>query len=202
MLTDLHCPHCRTTHALQAVPALHATGTSTAVTTGDYHGVGFTPYGVVPVVATATRTSTHSTALASALNPGPGTRPIEGLLVWGTLALLLPLIMMLPVSAMFSEVPELVDLGQAMVVGIPALIASSVPTIACYWVALARARQNQRIRRGRPLAHAVWAAGLYCHRCGCCFWPEPTAPGVPVREPLTPAAFTHHVWRAGRYLPH
>ncbi|RBO85341.1 hypothetical protein [Nocardia puris] len=164
MLTDLHCPHCRTTHALQAIPALYAAGTGTEVTTGDYHGVGFTPYGAVPVVATATRTSTHSTALASALNPGPGTRPIEGLLLWGTLALLLPLIMLLPVSAMLNDATEREDLAQAMVVGFPTLIAFSVPTIACYWIALARARQNQRIRRGRPLAHAVWAAGLYCRR--------------------------------------
>ncbi|TQM32664.1 hypothetical protein [Nocardia bhagyanarayanae] len=199
MLTDLHCPHCGMDDQVQAVPALYAAGTYFAHGTGDYNGLGFTSYGPVAVFGTATITRIHATTLARSLPPEPVPQPTTGYLTWGTAALLLPILVSLPLLASLSDVPENMSRSQVLFAIVCTVAILSIPSVACFATAGVRMRQRHRITRGRRAAHALWSAGVYCHRCGYCFWPTAVATGIPIRQPVSTADFTRLVWDAGRY---
>ncbi|MBF6324792.1 hypothetical protein IU451_19970 [Nocardia cyriacigeorgica] len=196
---DLTCPSCNQLDLVQSVPAIQAGGTSTTFGTAVYSGTGFTPMGMVPAIGTATVESTHTSALAQDLARAPQTRSSMVLSLAG-------LVMVAP--ALIAVVGFVASAGggardfsaSTAVIGSVFLLMLGTPGWICLWIAASRSRRNRQILRGRRRAYPVWQAGIYCHRCGLVFWPFSPAPGIPVRQPITPANFRWYVWSAGGYL--
>lgn len=197
--TDFSCPHCGLYDQVQAVPAVRASGVSTVYGTNSYSGTGFTASGLVPVIGSAATEQTRVSNLARELSPEPVLRG-SGKSVWIGLMLLVP-----AVSSVLVALAAIYEPGRTS--SIPSLIATSTvltlalatPSLLLFTTAARRARLAGRVARGRPAAYRLWNAGKYCHRCGCCFWPNMLGRTAPARHPLSPSQFRWIVWSAGGY---
>lgn len=198
METDITCPHCSSLELVQSVPALHADGVSTSYSSSTYTGVGVTNHGLVPVIGTCDTERSHTSALVRALPLGPREQPLGRLLRWG-LVLSIPALLVLIISS--AHIITL-DGTQAWATAFAAVVLVGLfflpGSIPLAFAAL-RARDNAKIRRGRPAAWAVWSSAWYCHRCGLTYWPISPSPAVPARQGFAPPQFQWFVWNAGRY---
>ncbi|WP_109527443.1 hypothetical protein [Nocardia aurea] len=194
---DITCPQCHRLDLVQSVPALCADGLSTSYGSGLYSGVGVSAGGLVPVVGTATMQRAHTSALARVFDRGPAQVRTGRLTFFGVLLLILPLISLGSIFEFLRpENPhDIVTFIGTMAVP----FTVGIPAAALLLGARSRRRLNARIAAGRPRAHAVWAAGFYCHRCGLASWPYSPAPGVPARQPVTPQQFRWLVWEAAGF---
>ncbi|WP_169813521.1 hypothetical protein [Nocardia vaccinii] len=86
-----------------------------------------------------------------------------------------------------------------IVLGICYVVALGSPALIAFGFVRNRVRRNSLISRGRPAAYALWSAGMYCHRCGFCYWPTTSDPRIPARQPLSTDQFRWAVWNAGGY---
>lgn len=199
MDTDISCPHCSTLDLVQSVPALHADGVSTSHSSNNYNAVGLTSHGFVPVIGTSETERTHTSAAVRSLPLGPPEQPIARLVRWGLLLSIPALIWLAPATggAFASETGGFWSGLLFVVLFIGSL---SAPAGILLILAALRARDNARIRRGRPAAWAVWSSAWYCHRCGLAYWPVSPTPEVPARRGFLPQQFQWFVWNAGRYV--
>ncbi len=200
MSVDISCPSCGYDDCVQSVPAIRASGTSTVYGT-DYHsGVGVSSSGLMPVMGSSLVERTQSTFLAQSLAPEPAFRGAGRLTALAfVLAVPAGVNLLIAVVVLLRPHPDISPAG--IVVGMfgPALFLA-LPSLLILWFAFRRLRRSARIRRGAPAAYAVWRTGVYCHRCGTCFWPFAPAAGVPVRRPVPPGGFQGIVWNAGGYF--
>ncbi|MEU1527098.1 hypothetical protein ABZ413_33410 [Nocardia rhamnosiphila] len=199
MDTDISCPHCSTLDLVQSVPALHADGVSTSHSSNNYNAVGLTSHGFVPVIGTSETERTHTSAAVRSLPLGPPEQPIARLVRWGLLLSIPALLALITAGVYISSLSG----SQAWSTAIAAVILvgfffvpGSIPLV----LAALRARDNTRIRRGRPAAWMVWSSAWYCHRCGLAYWPVSPTPAVPARRGFLPQQFQWFVWNAGRYV--
>lgn len=200
MNNDITCPACGYDDSVQSVPAIRASGTSTVYDTGYFGGVGVSSAGLVPVIGSSSAQRTHTTQLARALAPEPEFRGAGRLTVIGLITAL-PAAIYLLLGGIRLIVPHPEASTASIVVGSLILAAFlGSPSLLILWFAFRRAYRTSRIRRGAPRAYAVWQAGIFCHRCGICFWSFPPAPGIPVRHPVLPGNFQRIVWNAGNYV--
>lgn len=200
MSVDISCPSCGYDDCVQSVPAIRASGTSTVYGADYYSGVGVSSLGLVPVMGSSLVERTQSSYLAQSLAPEPGFRG-AGRLTTLAVVLSLPAVGYFAAGAVLISRPQ-PDVSAASIVmgtfGFALFLA--LPSLLILWFAFRRLRRSARIRRGAPAAYAVWRAGVYCHRCGMCFWPFAPAAGIPVRHPVPPGGFQGIVWNAGGYL--
>ncbi|MBF6094927.1 hypothetical protein [Nocardia cyriacigeorgica] len=197
---DLSCPHCRQIDLVQSVPAVYANGVSSSSGTGTYSGVGVASTGLVPVIGTATIDRTDMTMLARSLAPEPMSESATRLTIVGLL-LLIPAVSMAIPMAILTAMGDPVMVLATWVVGLLFFIGpAAAPGVVTLGVARGRARSNKRIVRGRSKAHAVWQAGVYCHRCGLVFWPFSPDADIPSRQPFRPEQFRSLVWKAGGFV--
>ena len=200
MSVDISCPSCGYDDCVQSVPAIRASGTSTVYGTDYYSGVGVSSSGLVPVMGSSLVERTQSSYLAESLAPEPGFRGAGRLTV---LALVLGVPagvnLLIAVVVLLRPHPDIST--AAIVVGMFGFaLFLALPSLLILWFAFRRLRRSARIRRGASAAYAVWRAGMYCHRCGMCFWPFAPAAGIPVRHPVPPGGFQGIVWNVGGYL--
>lgn len=200
MIIDTLCPSCRHADCVQSVPAVCASGTSTVYDHGYFTGVGAGPPGIVSVMGSSLVERTESSLLAQALAPEPEFRS-AGRLTAIALVMAIPsaISLLMGATAFLFPHPEISTASVATASLVLALLLGA-PALLVLWFAFRRLRRSRRIRLGRPAAYAVWRAGVYCHRCGTCFWPCPTAPDVPVGQPVPPGAFQWIVWNTGGYV--
>lgn len=200
MRFDISCPSCGYDDCVQSVPAIRASGTSTVYGTDYYSGVGVSSSGLVPVMGSSLVERTQSSYLADSLAPEPIFRG-AGRLAALSLVLGVPAGAYLLIAVVVLLRPH-PDISTAAIVfgmfGFALFLA--LPSLLILWFAWRRLRRSARIRRGAPAAYAVWRAGVYCHRCGMCFWPFAPAAGIPVRHPVPPGGFQGIVWNVGGYL--
>jgi hypothetical protein len=195
MDTDITCPHCHSLDLVQSVPALHADGVSTSFSSANHTGVGISTHGFVPVIGTSDIERTNTSALVRALPLGPREQPLGTLIKWGLLLLIPALLFIAPTVATVADHP----LWKAAISASLSLGCIAAPAGIVLLFAALRARDNAKIRRGRPAAWAVWSSAWYCHRCGLAYWPVSPAPAIPARQGFAPGQFQWFVWSAGRY---
>ncbi|WP_459962248.1 hypothetical protein [Nocardia sp. IFM 10818] len=194
------CPNCGRIDAVQSMHAIAATGVSTVQGSSTYLGVGIGPSGsVVPVLGSASSSSSQTTALAAATRPAPPASSVTGPAACGILLLIAALIMFAitraAASLNTSSEQSAPPIGFWLVLTLP----FALPSLMAFLLLARRSRDNARIARGLPTASALWAAALYCHRCGLCYWPFPMDGGVAARQPISPYEFQQIVWNAGGY---
>lgn len=200
MSVDISCPSCGYDDCVQSVPAIRSSGTSTVYGTDYYSGVGVSSAGLVPVVGSSLVERTQSSYLAQSLAPEPAFRGAGRLTVFG-LVLVVPAAVCVAASfAALAEPHPDVSSAWLLTVSLGFALFLALPSLLMWWCAVRRLRRSSRIRRGAPAAYAVWRAGVYCHRCGVCFWPFAAAPGLPIRHPVLPGSFQWIVWNAGGYV--
>ncbi|WP_063129839.1 hypothetical protein [Nocardia fusca] len=195
MDTDITCPHCHSLDLVQSVPALHADGVSTSFSSANHTGVGISTHGFVPVIGTSDIERTNTSALVRALPLGPREQPLGTLIKWGLLLLIPALLFIAPTVATVADHP----LWKAVISASLSLGCIAAPAGIVLLFAALRARDNAKIRRGRPAAWAVWSSAWYCHRCGLAYWPVSPAPSIPARQGFAPGQFQWFVWSAGHY---
>ncbi|WP_143860495.1 hypothetical protein [Nocardia cerradoensis] len=168
--------------------------------TDYYSGVGMSTSGLVPVIGSSLTERTQSSYLAQSLAPEPAFRGAGRLTVFG-LVLVVPAAVCVAASfaALAAPHPD-VSSGWLLAVSLGFALFLALPSLSMWGFAVRRLRRSSRIRRGAPAAYSVWRAGVYCHRCGMCFWPFAPAAGIPVRHPMPPGGFQGIVWNAGGYL--
>jgi hypothetical protein len=198
MDTDITCPHCHGLDLVQSVPALHADGVSTTYSSANHTGVGITTRGFVPVIGTSDIERTQTSALVQALPLAPREQPLGRLVGWGSL-LSIPAVLTLIVAGAYIRTLSGSEAWSTAVAAIVMVGLFSLPGSIPLLFAALRARDNAKIRRGRPAAWAVWSSAWYCHRCGLAFWPVSPSPAIPARQGFAPGQFQWFVWRAGRY---
>ncbi|MBF6399503.1 hypothetical protein IU438_27410 [Nocardia cyriacigeorgica] len=197
---DLSCPHCHQIDLVQSVPAVYTDGISSSFGTGTYSGVGVASTGLVPVIGTASIDRTHVTMLARSLAPEPALEPATRLTIVGLLLLIPAFSTAIPMAVLTAMGDPLMSLA-TWVVGLLFFIGpAAAPGVVTIGVAVGRARSNKRVVRGRSKAHAVWQAGVYCHRCGLVFWPFSPAADIPQRQPFRPEQFRSLVWNVGGFV--
>ncbi|MBF6276001.1 hypothetical protein [Nocardia nova] len=185
---------------MQSVPAIRASGTSTVYGTGYYSGVGVSSSGLMPVMGSSLVERTQSSYLAQSLAPEPDFRG-AGRLTTLALALSLPAVGYFAAGGVLISRPHPgVSAASILIGAFGFALFLALPSLLILWFAFRRLRRSARIRRGAPAAYAVWRAGVYCHRCGMCFWPFAPAAGIPVRHPVPPGGFQGIVWNVGGYL--
>ncbi len=201
MSVDISCPSCGYDDCVQSVPAIRASGTATVYGTGYYTGVGVGSGGLLPVAGSSTFEQTSSTELASSLAAEPSFRGAGRLTFWAlVLALPAVAVAVIAVGGVVAEPPRDMSILSLIIVSSVVVLFLAAPSLWMLWSAFQRIRRSARIRRGAPAAYAVWRAGVYCHRCGVCFWPFAPAEGIPVRHPVFPGTFQWIVWNAGGYV--
>ncbi|MGA4790802.1 hypothetical protein [Nocardia sp. AB354] len=200
MGVDLSCPSCGYDDRVQSIAAIRASGTSTVYGTDYYSGVGVSSSGLVPVMGSSLAERTQSSYLAESLAPEPGFRG-AGRLTALALVLGLPagVYLLIAVVVLLGPHPD-ISTAAIMVGMFGFALFLALPSLLILWFAFRSLRRSARIRGGAPTAYAVWRAGVYCHRCGMCFWPFAPAAGVPVRHLVPPGGFQGIVWNAGGYL--
>ncbi len=200
MSVDISCPSCGYDDCVQSVHAIRASETSTVHGT-DYHsGVGVSSSGLVPVIGSSLVERTQSSYLAQSLAPEPGFRG-AGRLTTLAVVLSLPAVVYFAAAGVLISRPHPdVSTASILIGAFGFALFLALPSLLILWFAFRRLRRSARIRRGAPAAYAVWRAGVYCHRCGMCFWPFAPAAGIPVRHPVSPGGFQGIVWNAGGYL--
>ncbi len=200
MSVDISCPSCGYDDCVQSVPAIRASGTSTVYDTDYYSGVGVSSSGLVPVMGSSLVERTQSSYLAQSLAPEPGFRG-AGRLTTLAVVLSLPAVVYFAAAGVLISRPHPdVSTASILIGAFGFALFLALPSLLILWFAFRRLRRSARIRRGAPAAYAVWRAGVYCHRCGMCFWPFAPAAGIPVRHPVSPGGFQGIVWNAGGYL--
>ncbi|WP_157186695.1 hypothetical protein [Nocardia jiangxiensis] len=156
------------------------------------------------MIGTAVTERTQTTQLAAATRYTPPlvstARPMAlGLLM--TVPALVVLITM--VSYLFAhpgvDHPAIIDTITSVVFGSAFVLAVASPAVIAFGLVRSRVRRNSLICQGRPAAYALWSAGMYCHRCGFCYWPTTSDPRIPARQPLSTSQFRWAVWNAGGY---
>ncbi|WP_225732221.1 MULTISPECIES: hypothetical protein [unclassified Nocardia] len=183
------------------MPAIAATGLSTAYGSGIHAGVGIGPSGgVIPVIGAVNSITANTTALAAATSPTPPHRSLTAPAVTGALLLIPALIMgaFIAVAASLNTS----DGHRAPIVFWLMLCVFTmgpfvVPALIAFVVMARRIAANARLTRGLPAASALWSTAFYCHRCGLCFWPCPPAAGI-TAGPMSPHAFQQILWNTGR----
>ncbi|PPJ14996.1 hypothetical protein C5E43_05640 [Nocardia cyriacigeorgica] len=184
---------------MQSVPAVYNDGVSSSFGTGTYTGVGVASTGLVPVIGTASIDRTHVTMLARSLAPEPRVESATRLTIVGLL-LLIPAFCLTILMAVSTAMGDPAMSLATWVVGLLFFIGpAAAPGVVTLGVARGRARSNKRIVRGRAKAHAVWQAGVYCHRCGLVFWHFSPAAEIPSRQPFRPEQFRSLVWKVGGF---
>jgi hypothetical protein len=208
---DVSCPRCGLKDKVEAVPALVEAGRSTYSGSSTTNGVsagtglGFGAAGVVGAfgVGVSSSRSRHAGEivenLAATLAPTPGVVRVsrdrkQPRQPWQKLAALL--LVGLSISAGAS--------AHSATVGYMLFLAVSVGLGALgIYVMRWRIARNRRVRRGEPLAFAVWSAGWFCRRCGGAFILADA--DVPPVDGLAPGTlysaerFSALVWEAGGY---
>ncbi|MBF6100457.1 hypothetical protein IU510_20575 [Nocardia cyriacigeorgica] len=197
---DLSCPHCHQIDLVQSVPAVYTDGISSSFGTGTYSGVGVASTGLVPVIGTASIDRTHVTMLARSLAPEPAQESATRLTIVGLLLLIPAFCIAIPMAISTAMGDPAMSLATWVVCLLFFIGPAAAPGLVTIGVAVGRARANKRIVRGRPKAHAVWQAGVYCHRCGLVFWPVSPAADIPPRQPFRPKQFRSLVWKVGGFV--